>query len=90
MVLTAGPPIARVAKELEQYDSTLGNWVRQAEVDAGKREGATTDDAQRIRELEERLAKVPAKGTCSNDRAPSGTTRLRRGGPSPLRRCPEG
>ena len=31
---------------------TLGNWVRQAERDAGVRPGATTDERERIKALE--------------------------------------
>ncbi len=61
LVVTSGRPIAQVAKELGLYDSTLGNWVRQAQVDAGEREGTTTDDAARIRELEDKLAKVTSE-----------------------------
>jgi transposase len=30
----------------------LRSWARQAEIDGGKRPGATTDDKQRIAELE--------------------------------------
>jgi transposase len=31
---------------------TLRNWVRQAEVDSGHRPGTSTEDAQRIADLE--------------------------------------
>lgn len=44
--------IARVADKLNINRETLRNWVRQAEVDGGKRPGTSTVDAQRIAELE--------------------------------------
>lgn len=44
--------IARVADRLGVNRETLRNWVRQTEVDAGNRSGATAVDAQRIVELE--------------------------------------
>ena len=44
--------IACVADKLSINRETLRNWVRQAEVDAGKRPGMSTVDAQRIAELE--------------------------------------
>ena len=31
---------------------TLNEWVKRAEVDAGVREGVTTSEAQRVKELE--------------------------------------
>lgn len=58
LVRSSGRPIAEVAEELGLYDSTLGNWVRQAQVDDGERDGATTDEQQRIAELESELAKA--------------------------------
>lgn len=58
LVRSSGRPIAEVAEELGLYDSTLGNWVRQAQVDDGERDGATTDEQQRIAELEAELAKA--------------------------------
>jgi transposase len=44
--------IARVADRLGINRETLRGWVRQAEVDGGKRLGVSTVDAQRIAELE--------------------------------------
>jgi len=58
LVRSSGRPIAEVAEELGLWDSTLGNWVRQAQVDDGERDGATTDEQQRIAELEAELAKA--------------------------------
>jgi transposase len=36
LVRTTGRPIAQIARELEIYDSTLGNWVRQDRIDRGE------------------------------------------------------
>ena len=58
LVRTTGRPIAQIATELGIYDSTLGNWVRQAQVDRGEREGLTSDDKARLRALEAENAKL--------------------------------
>ena len=50
--------IARVADRLGVNRETLRNWVRQAEVDAGKRPGTSTVDAQRIAELEREVREL--------------------------------
>ena len=44
--------VAGVAAKLGVNRETLRNWVRQAEVDSGQRPGMSTEDAQRIAELE--------------------------------------
>jgi transposase len=44
--------ITRVARQLGIGPESLRQWVRQAEVDGGVRPGTTTDDRQRISELE--------------------------------------
>jgi transposase len=44
--------IKRVADQLGIHPEALRNWVRQAEVDEGVRPGTTTDDGQRLAELE--------------------------------------
>ncbi|WP_176955452.1 transposase [Sinosporangium album] len=41
---------ARVADRLGMHREALRTWVRQAEVDGGKRPGTTTSDAARIAE----------------------------------------
>jgi transposase len=38
LVRTTGRPIARIARELGSYDSTLGNWVRQDRTDRGEQQ----------------------------------------------------
>jgi transposase len=52
LVRTTGRPIAEIARELGIYDSTLGNWVRQARIDRGEAEGLTTEERARLRQLE--------------------------------------
>ena len=49
---TRGGALARIAKQLGINSETLRNWVTQAEIDGGVRPGTTTDDAQRLIELE--------------------------------------
>jgi transposase len=58
LVRTTGRPIAEIARELGIYDSTLGNWVRQDRIDHGEREGLTSQDRARLRELEAENAKL--------------------------------
>jgi transposase len=58
LVRATGRPIAQVAKELGIYDSTLGNWVRQAQIDDGERAGLTSDERVRLGELERENARL--------------------------------
>lgn len=48
---TSGDSIRQVAKDLGISDQTLRNWVNQADVDAGKREGLSTEERTELREL---------------------------------------
>ena len=44
--------IQSIAAKIGCVPQTLHTWVKQHEVDAGQREGASTAEAQRIKELE--------------------------------------
>jgi len=43
--------LAEVARELGIYDSTLGSWVKQDQVNRGEREGLSSDERQELSEL---------------------------------------
>jgi transposase len=44
--------VSRVARQLGIGEQTLRNWVERADIDAGRRPGVTTEDKERIAELE--------------------------------------
>ena len=44
--------IARVGRQLGVHPEALRSWLQQAEIDGGQRPGTTTEDRQRIAELE--------------------------------------
>jgi transposase len=48
---TAERSIAQVARDLGVSNQTLRNWIKQADVDSGKREGLTTDEREELRRL---------------------------------------
>ena len=47
----SGKPVSQIAKDLDVSEQTLYVWRRQAEVDAGKREGLTTEEREELRAL---------------------------------------
>jgi len=50
--------ITRVARQLGVGSESLRTWVRQAEVDGGRRPGVTTEERRRIAELEREVRKL--------------------------------
>jgi transposase len=44
--------LARVGRQLGVHPEALRGWVKQAEIDNGTRRGVTTEDQERIAELE--------------------------------------
>jgi transposase len=44
-------PIPRIAREIGVCDGTLRSWVNQGEIDAGEREGLTTEEKEELRKL---------------------------------------
>ena len=58
IVRSSDRSIAEVARELGIYDSSLGSWVRQDQVDRGEREGGSSNDKDRLLELERENARL--------------------------------
>ena len=50
--LSVTAAVARIGTQVGVNPDTLRGWIKQADIDAGKRPGTTTDDAQRIKTLE--------------------------------------
>ena len=44
-------PVPQLAKDLGVSENTLRNWSRQVDVDAGEREGLTSDQLEELRRL---------------------------------------
>ena len=51
LVLSSDKSLGILAKDLGVADQTLRNWVRQAEVDGGERDGLTQGEREELRHL---------------------------------------
>ena len=63
MKALAGPAwakgvVRRIAEDLGVHPEDLRSWVKKAQVDGGLRPGTTTDEAQRIKELEKEIREL--------------------------------
>jgi transposase len=55
LVRTSGRPLNEIAVDLDVSQQTLRNWVFAAQVDAGEREGLTTDEREELRVLRRKV-----------------------------------
>ncbi len=51
LVRSGGKSVGGLAKDLGVADQTLRNWVRQAEIDGGERDGLTQGEREELRQL---------------------------------------
>ena len=58
IVRSSDKSIAEVARELGIYDSTLGSWVKQDQVNRGERQGVSSDEQQELSELRRENARL--------------------------------
>lgn len=50
----SGVTLAQIASDFGISDQTLTNWLKQADIEEGRRPGQTRDEAEEVRELRRR------------------------------------
>ena len=56
--LSLNAAVTRIGARIGVNPDTLRGWVKQADIDAGKRPGTTTEDGKRIKELEREVREL--------------------------------
>jgi transposase len=56
--LSLNAAVVRIGARVGVNADTLRGWCKQADIDAGKRPGTTTDEAKKIRELEREVREL--------------------------------
>lgn len=56
--LSLNAAVKRIGTRVGVNPDTLRGWVKQADIDAGTRPGTTTEDARKIRELEQEVREL--------------------------------
>ena len=55
LVRFSGRPVQEIARDLRLTEQSLRNWIKQAEVDAGRAGGLSSDEKVELRELRRRV-----------------------------------
>ena len=55
LVRRSGQPVREIAKDLGVTEQSLRTWVKQYEVDVGKRDGVSSEEREELRRLRRRV-----------------------------------
>ena len=83
-LVRAGRTPGELSREFEPSDQTIRNWVNQADVDEGRREGLTTAERDELRRLR-RENRILGEGERDSGKS-SGLVRREEFGSTPRRR----
>jgi transposase-like protein len=56
--LSLNAAVVRIAPRVGVNKDTLRGWVKQVDIDAGRRSGTTTNDAKKIKDLEQEIREL--------------------------------